>query len=422
MTPDVDIRPLVPKRTPRSLSRVKHPNSPLGRSQSRDSSISPLKRKRETKSSPLKKKLEVHIANKDSKAAQSLSKEYSLSSHKRKRETELIEQELLFDTSRKTRSSSRSSAGNGLPSPPTAKKAKIGRPFFKLEEPDSSFPVPTVEASPTSSSTSRQGSVATSVTDGQTNTDATSVDNDTIIVEARVTAAIPKARKPRGRKRPDPLEQAKSGETILVGISTTLQHPAVEEEGSPLSDLESHMFDDIDFETAMKATPRVSTRGSAKRIKNDPSDSPATKKRTKRASTPVMDKDHAPDVRIPGDYVLTPRLLAHPTSAWINCKICEEAFVQENAYFTRSSCPRCERHSKLYGYMWPKTDKEGRNDTEERVLDHRTVHRFIKPQEEKTARKRNRSVTGSRAVTREVSEVVVEEEKTRRGRRGRFTL
>jgi histone-lysine N-methyltransferase SUV420H len=117
--------------------------------------------------------------------------------------------------------------------------------------------------------------------------------------------------------------------------------------------------------------------------------------------------------------------LGEPTSAWINCKICEEPFVQQNAYFTRSSCPRCERHSKLYGYMWPKTDKEGKNDPEERVLDHRTIHRFIRPSEERNIRKRNRSETESRAVTREVSEVVIEEpvEKARkRIKRSRTTM
>jgi [histone H4]-N-methyl-L-lysine20 N-methyltransferase len=425
MTPDIDIRPLVPKRTPRSLSRVKHPNSPLGRSQSRESSVSPLKRKREAISSPLKQTIEVHISSKDSQAAKSLSREHSLSSMKRKRTTELIEQEFSFDSSLEmAKSTSKSTLDAETPSPAT-KRIRTGK-FVKVEESNLSFSAATAAVSPaSSSSTSRQGSVST--TDGQTGTDATSVDEDTIVVEPRITAAIPKARNPRGRKQPGPLEQSKAGETILIGNTTTLRHPAVEDEGSPLSDLESHMFEDVDFETAIQDTPRSSTRASKKKNAGESSqpsesESSAVKNRRKRASTPIMDKDHAPPVRIPGDYVLTPALLAHPTSAWINCMICEEPFVQEDAYFTRSSCPRCERHSKLYGYMWPKTDKEGRNDTEERVLDHRTVHRFIKPEEERTARKRNRSVTGSRAVTREVSEVAVEEEMARRGRRGRFTL
>ncbi|OAA53738.1 SET domain protein [Cordyceps fumosorosea ARSEF 2679] len=93
-------------------------------------------------------------------------------------------------------------------------------------------------------------------------------------------------------------------------------------------------------------------------------------------------------VRVPGDYVLTPLLLSEPAMAWVQCSICNTAFVQPNAYYTRASCPRCERHSKVYGYMWPKTDKEGPGDKEERVLDHRTVHRFLDHKDERVARGR----------------------------------
>ncbi|KAM7206151.1 histone-lysine N-methyltransferase set-9 [Naviculisporaceae sp. PSN 640] len=92
--------------------------------------------------------------------------------------------------------------------------------------------------------------------------------------------------------------------------------------------------------------------------------------------------------RVPGDYTLTPLLLAEPEMAWVVCTNCETAFVQENAYVTRSSCPRCERHSKIYGYVWPKTQPEGRNDKEERILDHREINRFLHPEEEAKIRGR----------------------------------
>jgi histone-lysine N-methyltransferase SUV420H len=92
--------------------------------------------------------------------------------------------------------------------------------------------------------------------------------------------------------------------------------------------------------------------------------------------------------RVPGDYTLTPLLLSEPEMAWILCTICSTAFVQQNAYYTRSSCPRCERHSKLYGYMWPKTERSGRDDREERILDHRIVHRFLNPLDEAKVRGR----------------------------------
>ncbi len=92
--------------------------------------------------------------------------------------------------------------------------------------------------------------------------------------------------------------------------------------------------------------------------------------------------------RVPGDYTLTAVLLSEPETAWIFCTVCNTAFVQRDAYYTRSSCPRCERHSKLYGYIWPKTEKEGPRDTEERVLDHRTVHRFLGADDEARIRGR----------------------------------
>ncbi|CAK7271354.1 histone lysine methyltransferase Set9 [Sporothrix epigloea] len=84
-----------------------------------------------------------------------------------------------------------------------------------------------------------------------------------------------------------------------------------------------------------------------------------------------------PRRRVPGDYTLTTLLLSEPEMAWVICTVCTNAFVQRNAYVTRISCPRCERHSKLYGYMWPKTEAEGKWDKEERILDHRTVNRFL---------------------------------------------
>ncbi|KAI1213581.1 uncharacterized protein F4807DRAFT_270864 [Annulohypoxylon truncatum] len=115
-------------------------------------------------------------------------------------------------------------------------------------------------------------------------------------------------------------------------------------------------------------------------------------------------EEHTPPsrTRTPGDYTLTPLLLSEPNTAWIHCTICSEPFVQQNAYFTRSSCPRCERHSKLYGYLWPKTEKEGKHDKEERVLDHRTVHRFLTAEDEAKIRGRKLpSATSSSSPNKE---------------------
>lgn len=99
-----------------------------------------------------------------------------------------------------------------------------------------------------------------------------------------------------------------------------------------------------------------------------------------------------PSTRTPGDYIRTHLLLAESFSRWIDCRTCSACWVQANGYQTRKECPRCERHSKLYGYQWPKTDKLGKGDDEERIMDHRTVHRFIHPDEEKEERKKGRGV------------------------------
>ncbi|KIW10843.1 hypothetical protein PV08_10142 [Exophiala spinifera] len=124
-------------------------------------------------------------------------------------------------------------------------------------------------------------------------------------------------------------------------------------------------------------------------------------------------------IRIAGDYILTRKLLAQPHDRWVQChnSLCFGFFIQPNGYQTRRECPRCERHSMLYGFPWPKTDPdarkllertgrgkkdaveysayrrkgrcgkgtwvEGGGDEEERVMDHRTIHRFVLPEEER---------------------------------------
>jgi histone-lysine N-methyltransferase SUV420H len=141
------------------------------------------------------------------------------------------------------------------------------------------------------------------------------------------------------------------------------------------------------------ARGRLPTRKSSRRNLQEPSSTqqpiasiePATEVKTE-------DNDDEEDckrgpVRTPGDFHLTTALLSTPYHRWVECRNCDEFFVQAEAYLTRIACPRCERHSKLYGYHWPKTDREGKHDTEERVLDHRTIHRFIDPEDERMEKK-----------------------------------
>ncbi|TDZ34816.1 Histone-lysine N-methyltransferase SET9 [Colletotrichum spinosum] len=124
-------------------------------------------------------------------------------------------------------------------------------------------------------------------------------------------------------------------------------------------------------------------------------DQPPLKKRKYQRRTFIKETTPPAKRRTPGDYTLTPLLLSEPQTAWVRCTNCETAFVQQNAYYTKASCPRCERHSKLYGYIWPKTEKVGPRDKEERILDHRVIHRFLGRDDEARIRGRKRPTTGA---------------------------
>jgi histone-lysine N-methyltransferase SUV420H len=121
---------------------------------------------------------------------------------------------------------------------------------------------------------------------------------------------------------------------------------------------------------------------------------PKSRSRTstpRKRALPSVEQEDIVTVRIPGDYTRTGILLAQRYDRWVDCRTCSSWFVQENAYQTRKECPRCERHSKLYGYRWPKTDPEGSNDEDPRVMDHRTVHRFLSTEEEAKVDRKHRA-------------------------------
>ncbi|KAG7007835.1 histone-lysine N-methyltransferase SET9 [Physcia stellaris] len=138
-----------------------------------------------------------------------------------------------------------------------------------------------------------------------------------------------------------------------------------------------------------------------------------------------MVQSSLPSTRTPRDYIRTPLLLGEKYSRWVDCHTCNNTWVQANGYLTRKECPRCERHSMLYGYQWPKTERAGKCD-EERVMDHRTVHRFLTTEEERSVRKRGRGLNPRKedgvlhdAEVGDVGEEVeVEESPKKRTRRG----
>ena len=204
--------------------------------------------------------------------------------------------------------------------------------------------------------------------------------------------------------------------------------PAATKEDSPLSSLCS---------TPSLVSP-IYTAFSVKEIKVSEVSTPKRRYKPRSKLPLVLSKPDVPLIRTPGDYARTPLLLGEAYSRWVDCKTCPAWWVQANGYLTRKECPRCERHSKLYGFRWPKTENSGRGDTEERVMDHRTVHRFLAVEEEKGIRKRGRGVMkegeraesvevggSERSVSRDVrnSSLAVEEPEVKRrrsARRGRI--
>ena len=175
-------------------------------------------------------------------------------------------------------------------------------------------------------------------------------------------------------------------------------------------------------------------------------------------------------IRVPGDYILTRKLLAQPHDRWVRChnELCHSFFLQPNGYQTRRECPRCERHSMLYGFRWPKTDPdarkllvrqseskqrgrpkqnanatseasaenkytayrrqgksgkgswvEGGGDEETRVLDHRTIHRFVLPEEEKELTRKGLLVEAEEARRLGEADFEVLKGLDGQGRRGR---
>ncbi|KAK7530248.1 histone-lysine N-methyltransferase SET9 [Phyllosticta citribraziliensis] len=198
---------------------------------------------------------------------------------------------------------------------------------------------------------------------------------------------------PASRSKTRPGQDA-AGITIHVD-SSAAEGPSSTPISTSISEL-SEMSDNVAFDDANQRLvhherPRTPPRTRSRSHNKDlpPTSQPAAPIPTIESSSGSAAAPTAfdPNRRVPGDYTLTPLLLCAKYSRWVSCRTCDGDFVQEDAYLTRAACPRCERHSKLYGYAWPKTEKDGRWDTEERVLDHREIHRFIPPDEEREMRK-----------------------------------
>jgi histone-lysine N-methyltransferase SUV420H len=225
---------------------------------------------------------------------------------------------------------------------------------------------------------SPQSSIAAASPKSSELTDATSIDED----------HLQEGGEPKEKVDPQIIhdQPAVGVTTVKEEVTTTMVNapwpspPAEEQDSmSDLSELsESFEFDDGNQQIVKRKPPPIirTTRSKSRfDVQN-------------RVGTPITiedgdEADYVENKRKPGDYMTSSAVLSAKDSKWVNCHTCEMDFVQQEGKDTLKECPRCERHSKLYGFPWPKTEREGKHDKEQRVRDHRTVHRFVAPDEER---------------------------------------
>ncbi|KAH7162155.1 histone-lysine N-methyltransferase SET9 [Dactylonectria estremocensis] len=326
-----------------------------------------------------------------------------------------------------SRSSRLSQAGTGSAAgspPPFESPRGRKRPLDALATPPKTpakRPKHIVAPIPTERSTSRGSSVSGSDTFSNADvveTDATSPEKETPepVLQTPVKApAVPLTREGSGQNRAEHMAQtapfspqstegatspsaAKSNETVPTRISTSSSLTSMSITAILNAPTPSEAGDESEPESKHVASPPLPVQLESVPIatsiepveESQAADVGGAQKIRKKYQRRVFNKQITPPARMrtPGDYLLTPLLLSEPEMAWIQCTNCNTYFVQKDAYYTRSSCPRCERHSKIYGFVWPKTERAGPRDKEERILDHRMVHRFLDPDDERKVRGR----------------------------------
>jgi histone-lysine N-methyltransferase SUV420H len=189
-------------------------------------------------------------------------------------------------------------------------------------------------------------------------------------------------------------------EVITTRLNAPWPSPPVEDDGNSGSDY-SDLSDSLEFDSENKQMVRRKPRPSLRTTR-----SKSQYDMQARIGTPVTPSHSDSDAYIenerkPLDYLKSASVLSAKGSKWVECQTCDSHFVQQDAdNGTRKECPRCERHSKLYGYAWPKTEKGGRHDKEERVEDHREVHRFVEPDVERELKRGGKKAATRRALER----------------------
>jgi histone-lysine N-methyltransferase SUV420H len=90
----------------------------------------------------------------------------------------------------------------------------------------------------------------------------------------------------------------------------------------------------------------------------------STEASSRRKSTMIAPPLYAEPARkrVPGDYIN----FFDSDCIKCTCMDCKEDFIHNDRWYVPRSCRRCERHSKIYGLVWPKTVKR-KGDSEVRA-------------------------------------------------------
>jgi histone-lysine N-methyltransferase SUV420H len=214
-------------------------------------------------------------------------------------------------------------------------------------------------------------------------------------------------------------------ETTTTTVNAPWLSQLADDSMSELSELSSSYEFDSEHEQIVKRKVRPSLRTTRSKSSHE---------HQNRIGTPISttpEDGWVENSRKPGDYVTSSSCLAVKYSKWVECQNCDATFVQTKDGYnsTLKQCPRCERHSWLYGFAWPKTEREGKHDKEERIIDRRELHRFVDANEElQLKRSKTKKILKQRLQERfstprsERDSASVEAESGRRRRRVRKTM
>lgn len=174
----------------------------------------------------------------------------------------------------------------------------------------------------------------------------------------------PLASTPTGYVPPPTYTQYSPQDTVVVSQpydTITVAPPAVPEAAplppappvKALEDQESDLSELSDSELTRlnQDLRKPATKTDAKPTKRQRSSEASSRRKSVPPPPPVFYEPIRK--RIPGDYID----FYDSDCIRCTCMDCKEEFIHNDRWYVPRSCRRCERHSKIYGLVWPKTVK-----------------------------------------------------------------